>query len=1771
MDINECASAPCMNGGACTDMVNGYTCACVAGYTGTNCEMDINECASAPCMNGGTCINLVNSYTCTCVAGYTGTNCEMDINKCNSNPCMNEGTCQDMFNKYTCNCESGYTGVNCGTEIDECSSAPCKNEGTCINLVNSYTCTCVAGYTGTNCGMDINECASAPCMNGGACTDMVNGYTCACVAGYTGTNCEMDINECASAPCMNGGTCINLVNSYTCTCVAGYTGTNCEMDINKCNSNPCMNEGTCQDMFNKYTCNCESGYTGVNCGTEIDECSSAPCKNEGTCINLVNSYTCTCVAGYTGTNCGMDINECASAPCMNGGACTDMVNGYTCACVAGYTGTNCEMDINECASNPCVNGATCNDLVNGYNCSCAEGFNGTLCDTDINACEPDPCVNAVNCTNHLMNEGDATYTCHCRPGWMGQNCSEDIRECYPTTCENGGTCFDGTNFFNCTCAPGYNGTYCENICPPGTFGDYCMESCTCVDGANCSNVDGRCTCEPAFDMAACDKKEVSVTASLTPELPNNTISEYDVFTLACQVNLAGDDLEGVTWNRDDVELPNDSNPRYLVNQNPDMGMYNITIRNASAEDSGFYVCTAVTAGSQFENSSEPIEVDVIVHGQIDLELSKLEDRIQLNQTASLNCTVFSSSEASIAWERNGTRLANGTNRASIKPGSGEGIGGTYFFSVLEISEIVRTDNGIYTCLALDAEGNETDRADFTIFVQEVPELANPSITDVRSTQVTLSWDFIVQGNDDDINCTATYTYKVTDEATNGTGEQDVGSTSPGIVSGLTPYATYTFQLTCVNLVGRSEPLDFDPVLTQVGKPSPPRNVSIPMGTIKARQVFVQWVEPEIKNGPIKSYTVRAIHPDVIEKDVIKTITPATGTSTTLGNLTPYTTYEITVRASNTLPDTLSEESERSDPFTTLEATPGEPAEFVVTDTGSECIVSWQTPQEPNGEITGYILYTEIERRDTDVVVSGHRSERGLQLEVPYAKSTLELYSTYRFSVSASTNIGEGQNATSLINNLCETPQGVPLPPPSLPPPGEGGIKETSFTIALPTYDARNGPVSCYEVIVVKLESAAADLDSSLIDYRPDQIESYLEARAKAGVPYRAVVFRNRPDSGILVVGATENNVSTCHTGGSAGSGRRRRRETIATSELRAVNGPLEAGGIYSSFVRVYTPFEADTGMAFYENGPFMVPVKLGELTNVAAIVGGIFGFLIIACIVGVVVLMLYRRNQKEPNDPLMTPTSTVPRENGNGAIGMQNLGIEDADDMIVKPIRLENLEKAIRQKAQDEKRMFWAEYKALPNRPPPMVTMNNSNLPANKDKNRYINIIAYDHTRVRLKAIDGIEGSDYINASYVNGYQSPDKFIAAQGPKDNTLEDFWRMIWEYDCSTIVMLTKCVEDGKDKCSQYWPNKGAIKYGRFKVKMDSVKETAEYIIRSILLSEDGKESGERTITQFHFLGWPDHGQPDYPSPMMCLIKRIRHLTSKMNHRANIVVHCSAGVGRTGTYIVIDAMLDMMKHEKQVDVYNFIHDIRQQRNTLVQSFVQYFFIHMALLEEHLFGHTDVAMSEFPMYYQQLSNKSDFDDDLTKLEVEFRRACKLGVNGVEQRFANIEQNKDKNRIGHILPYDKNVVKLERLIGEEFSDYINASYITGYQRKNMYIATQGPLPNTIPDFWRMIWESQTATIVMLTEMSQKGHEMCAQYWPLEMDETEEHGNISVTLVSESDEDEAFTIRDIEISHAKVGQFFFLSQFFGRSVLEHFIHVCDLLLPKQQQVTPDEF
>ncbi len=244
-DAGSCATAGCAVDANCTQASGEEpVCACKSGFTGDGktCAQ-INDCVGDPCQNGGTCADGTGTYTCSCVAGYSGTNCETDVNDCASNPCVNGGTCNDLVNDYSCTCVAGYDGKTCNNDINDCASNPCVNAGVCSDLVNDYSCACVPGYDGKTCDNNIDDCASNPCQNGSSCNDLVNDYSCSCLVGYDGKTCGNDINDCASAPCENGGICSDLVNAYSCACAANYSGPTCSiLSSSSCFLN--LDEGT---------------------------------------------------------------------------------------------------------------------------------------------------------------------------------------------------------------------------------------------------------------------------------------------------------------------------------------------------------------------------------------------------------------------------------------------------------------------------------------------------------------------------------------------------------------------------------------------------------------------------------------------------------------------------------------------------------------------------------------------------------------------------------------------------------------------------------------------------------------------------------------------------------------------------------------------------------------------------------------------------------------------------------------------------------------------------------------------------------------------------------------------------------------------------------------------------------------------------------------------------------------------------------------------------------------------------------------------------------------------------------------------------------------------------------------------------------------------------------------------------------------------------------------------------------------------------------------
>ncbi|XP_037937457.1 tyrosine-protein phosphatase corkscrew [Teleopsis dalmanni] len=293
---------------------------------------------------------------------------------------------------------------------------------------------------------------------------------------------------------------------------------------------------------------------------------------------------------------------------------------------------------------------------------------------------------------------------------------------------------------------------------------------------------------------------------------------------------------------------------------------------------------------------------------------------------------------------------------------------------------------------------------------------------------------------------------------------------------------------------------------------------------------------------------------------------------------------------------------------------------------------------------------------------------------------------------------------------------------------------------------------------------------------------------------------------------------------------------------------------------------------------------------------------------------------------------------------------------------------------------FWEEFESLQQDSRDTFSRNEGYKLENRNKNRYRNILPYDHTRVKLIDIDrNIAGTEYINANYIrlatcsngalsgcnssaNGttrasiYNSIERemfktYIATQGCLFSTITDFWNMIWQENTRVIVMTTKEFERGKPKCAKYWPDEGQCKqFGHAKIQSLSENSTNDYTLREFLFS--WRDKPHRRIFHYHFQIWPDHGVPGDPG---CVLNFLHDVNTKQSqlmqaeeNSGPICVHCSAGIGRTGTFIVIDMILDQINRyglDTEIDIQRTIQMVRSQRSGLVQTEAQYKFVYYAV----------------------------------------------------------------------------------------------------------------------------------------------------------------------------------------------------------------------------------
>nr|XP_014131567.1 receptor-type tyrosine-protein phosphatase F isoform X12 [Zonotrichia albicollis] len=866
--------------------------------------------------------------------------------------------------------------------------------------------------------------------------------------------------------------------------------------------------------------------------------------------------------------------------------------------------------------------------------------------------------------------------------------------------------------------------------------------------------------------------------------------------------------------------------------------------------------------------------------------------------------------------------------------------------------------------------------------------------------------------------------------------------------------------------------------------APPRKVEVE--SVNSTAIRVSWKLPisNKQHGQIRGYQVTYVKLENNEprgQPVIKDVMlseaqwraeDSVDHETVIGGLLPETTYSVTVAAYTTKGD-----GARSKPK-------------VITTTGAvfaknfrvnavmktSVLLSWEVPDSYKSAVPFKILYNS-----QSVEVDGHSMKKLI--------SDLQPDTDYSFVLMNRGSSAGGLQHLVSIRTAPDVLQSKPIATNKY-------IQEGKFTLTLPKVQT-TVPVRWYYIVVVPADQSTSTLTARWRTPDEMELDQLLEAISQGSQSRRQ---RRQADRLKPYIAAQVDVLP----------------ETFTLGDEKNYKGfynkPLSQDLSYRCFVLASLE-DGDTKR--YAASPYsdeivmeVASAKQQDEPEMLWVMGPVLAVILIIIIVIAILLFKSKQERKRAHSPSSKDEHSIGLKDSllahsSDPVEMRRLNYQTPGASVPccpnissmrdhPPIPVSDLADNIERLKANDGLKFSQEYESID--PGQQFTWENSNLEVNKPKNRYANVIAYDHSRVILTSIDGVPGSDYINANYIDGYRKQNAYIATQGPLPETLSDFWRMVWEQRTATIVMMTRLEEKSRVKCDQYWPSRGTETYGMIQVVLLDTVELATYTVRTFALYKNG--SNEKTeLRQFQFMAWPDHGVPEYPTPILAFLRRVK--ACNPTDAGPMVVHCSAGVGRTGCFIVIDAMLERMKHEKTVDIYGHVTCMRSQRNYMVQTEDQYIFIHEALLEAATCGNTEVPARNLFAHIQKLTQVPP-GESVTEMELEFKLLANSKAHTSRFISANLPCNKFKNRLVNIMPYELTRVCLQPIRGVEGSDYINASFIDGYRQQKAYIATQGPLAETTEDFWRMLWEHDSTIVVMLTKLREMGREKCHQYWPAE-------------------------------------------------------------------------
>ncbi|XP_077400603.1 receptor-type tyrosine-protein phosphatase beta isoform X2 [Vanacampus margaritifer] len=748
--------------------------------------------------------------------------------------------------------------------------------------------------------------------------------------------------------------------------------------------------------------------------------------------------------------------------------------------------------------------------------------------------------------------------------------------------------------------------------------------------------------------------------------------------------------------------------------------------------------------------------------------------------------------------------------------------------------------------------------------------------------------------------------------------------SSHVFTGLAPGRLYR-----VDVITRSGEMSSNTSTLGRTTPAPPTQLSIKQGPTN-ETLELSWAGPA--SGDYDSFAVAWTPPDRLS------VTRTHLTVRLLGGAFPGRRYNFTVATvsgggTGDGPVVTSRPMQRS-----VTISPSPLRSLHCVPVSSSCVsCSWSPPAS---DLDSYEV--ECRRHDDGELTSA------LRLGGKVTTVTLDQLDAFRKYAVTVRVASHGHTSTPTAHTAVTMIDRPPAPPPSMSVSSTAAKLTSSsilFRFNCSWFSDVNGAVRYFAVIV-----AQSDANDLLLPEQRHPLPSYRHYVNNASVrAYQSAYFVNRcpQDANMAASQLVEVNLGAGGDRLGGACDRFRDDSYLSDSYGDFCDGPLKQRTSYRLGVRAFTRLFDETGKEFpqplFSDTYLSSPLRTHAEPLGGAVEGLSASMFLLGVTVAVVSLLLYRHRVRKvaaQENPVMRMNLWKEVPNAGMYVGVKSAR------RVTSPVKASHFESHVLKLQADASVLMSEEFEDLKD-VGRSQTMEASRLPENRGKNRYNNILPYDSTRVKLSCLDDDSCSDYINGSYVPGHNFRREYVATQGPLPATKDDFWRMLWEHGVRVVVMVTQCVEKGRVKCEQYWPcHKEATYYGELLVQMTSEWVLPEWTVRDFRISSE-RGGSPRTVRHFHFTVWPDHGVPDGTHSLVQFVRTVRDFVdrSATSTAGPTVVHCSAGVGRTGTFIALDRLLQQLDAKGSVDVYGCVFDLRLHRQHMVQTECQYAFLHQCV----------------------------------------------------------------------------------------------------------------------------------------------------------------------------------------------------------------------------------